>query len=171
MKWNASSLPHSKNCFDNVLQIMKKMFIISAMFVSMLAVSCGGGAKSGSAKDVAGKFTKAFFVDMNLEAARRFVAPELLDEFPEAGDMGELEKHFIKILADHAEAYGYRFEYDAGKSVATDSIADIFYVLTANGNPDWKGTGEVDLAKDADGRWTVNDYAFDRDENAIDFGF
>ncbi len=150
---------------------MKKALFIAVMCVSMLAVSCGGGAKNGSAKEVADTFAKAFFVDMDLDAARRYVAPELLEEFPEAGDMSELEKHFVKTLSDHAKAYGYKVQYDAEKSGVGEDSATVFYILTARGNPDWKGTGEVDLAKDADGRWAVNDYAFDRDESAIDFGF
>ncbi len=149
---------------------MKRPLLLSVVFVSMLAVSCGGSKNAGP-QDVAGKFAKTFFVDMNLEASRRFVSAELLEEFPAADEMNDLEKQFVKILFDHAKAHGYRFEYDAESSAIAESAADICYKLTAKGNPDWEGKGEVDLEKDADGKWTVTDYEFDRDESAIDFGF
>ena len=148
--------------------IFRLSFFISA---AVLLSSCGGGSKNAGPKTVADRFAKAFFADMDIDSSRRYVSAELLDEFPESDKMSELEKHFIKILTDHAKAYGYKFEYDAGNSEIGDSSADICYVLTARGNPDWKGTGEVELEKDADGRWIVTDYEFDHDESAIDFGF
>ncbi len=149
---------------------MKRVLLLSSLFAMMLAVSCGG-SKNSDPKSVADKFAKAFFVEMNFDIAREYVSAELLDEFPEAGKMNELEKHFVKILTDHAVAHGYKFEYDAEKSGVAESTADICYNLTAKGNPDWKGTGEVELQKDADGRWVVTDYEFDHDDSAIDFGF
>ncbi len=152
------------------MQIMKKSLLLSALFVSMLAVSCGGLRNTGP-KETADKFVKTLFVEVNTDAARRYVAEDLLDEFPAAKDMSEIEKQFVKILKDHAKAYGYKFEYDESLSKIGEDAASVFYVLTAKGNPEWQGTGDVTLQKNAEGKWVVTDYGFDRDEDAIDFGF
>lgn len=152
---------------------MKKFAILillsAGMMSGMLAVSCGG-SKNGP-RQIADKFTKAYYLDIDFGTTREYVSEELRLGLPEEGKMGELEKMFVDVLKEHGAEYGYRADYDDSRSNFGDTTAVFFYNLTARGNPEWKGGGEVELAKDAEGRWIVVDYRFDRDDEAIDFGF
>lgn len=148
---------------------MKKLILLIPVLSAVIAVGCGGGPK-GDAKGVADKFMKAFTVDLDIDAARKLVADELKDEFPETAQMNELEKHFVQILKTHVESHVYAFAYDGAASQIGEDAADIHYTVTAKGNPDFAGTANVELEK-RDGKWYITDYSVDRDESAIDFGF
>lgn len=149
---------------------MKKLYFLIPVFAVAVAMGCGGGSKGG-AKEVADKFMKAFVVDMDIDGARKLVSDELKDEFPETAGMNELEKHFVQILKDHTDAHGYSFAYNDAESEIGSDAADLYYVVTAKGNPDFTGEANVELEKGEDGKWYVVDYSVDRDEDAIDFGF
>lgn len=150
---------------------MKKLYLISSLVMMLAVVSCGGGSKASDPRDVADKFMKSFLVDLDMDATRAYVSPDLLDDFPETKNMNELEKHFIQILKDHTKSHGYKFEYNAADSETGETEADISYVVTAKANPDFKGEADIELEKGEDGKWYVVDYDIDRDEEAIDFGF
>lgn len=148
---------------------MKKLYLLASVVVMAVAVSCGGS--KGGPQDVADKFMKAFLVDMNIDDARQYVSDGLKSDFPETNNMNELEKHFIQIMKDHSKTHGYKFEYNPAESETESDDAEICYIVTAKGNPDFKGEASIELEKGADGKWLVTDYDVDRDESAIDFGF
>lgn len=149
---------------------MKTVLLLSSAITMLLAVSCGGRHNAGP-KTVADKFAYAYFVEMDIDVARRYISPALQEEFPETAEMNDIERQFIGILQDHAKARGYAVEYDAERSKIDDGIAEIYYKLTAGSNPEWTGTGMVELTKDTDAGWIVTDCEFDRDDRDLDFGF
>lgn len=148
---------------------MKKIYFLVSALAMMVCLSCGGSQSSPQA--VADKFMTAFLVDFNIGEVRQYVSEELKSDFPEEANMNQLEMHFIDILKEHTKAHGYSFAIDKATSEIDGDDAEIHYVVTAKGNPDYQGEAEIELEKGIDGKWYVTDYEVGRDENAIDFGF
>lgn len=149
---------------------MKKLILFSSALIMLLSASCGG-TKNAGAQTVADKFTRAYFVEMDIDAARKYISPALREEFPETSTMSDLERQFIEVLQNHVKSHAYVVEQDASRSRIGEDTAVVYYILTAGSNPDWTGTGMVELTKDADAGWIVTDCEFDRDDRDLDFGF
>lgn len=140
---------------------MRKTLLLTYLLAATLVVSCGGH-RPGGARDTADRFFQAAVVDVDTDAAREYVSPGLLEEFPERQKMTGLEKNLFAAFREYARTHGYGYEFDTAQSEIGEREALVRYRLTVVTDPGWKGAGEVELRKDDSGRWIVTDYEFDR---------
>lgn len=149
---------------------MKKLYLISSLFVVLMMASCMGGSSKSGPKDIADKFLKAY-LQVNIDEARKYVAKDLKEDFPESRQMNEYEKQFVKIMKAHSSSHGYRFELDPLDSDIDDDEADLYYMVTAKANPGFMGEANIELEKGIDGNWYVTYYDIDYDDSALDLDY
>lgn len=134
---------------------MKKIFALMAIAAAALIMtSCGGG--SGSPKDVADKFTKAFVEDFDIETAFKYCNDSAKKEL--GGDFSEMKSEYPELFTAMREAVKtlkISFTHDAENSWEREDAAHVAYDLKSGSNPDYERKGYVDLKKE-NGKWAVS---------------
>jgi hypothetical protein len=80
------------------------------------------------------------------------------EEFTPSEEMSSMEKTVVKAIKEEAKKMKYIITIDNEFTAIEENYTDVYFDITSAGDPDFNETFRVNLRKDDNGKWYVDDY-------------
>jgi hypothetical protein len=131
---------------------MKLNLLIASM--ALLTLTSCGGSKSSDPVKIAEEFATAY-LNADYDKCNKMMEDE---EFTPSKEMSSMEKAVVKAMKEEAQKMQYIITIDKEFTVVEDNYTDVYFDVTSAKDADFNETIRVNLRKDDNGKWYVDDY-------------